>query len=192
MCAALASDPDGVVRAEALALEIADRLTPWRPSVARSPLPDDGGRARFLWRGWAARPFRILRPGKYGSTLCPLVLEAVARAAKDADLVQLGFGWNPGYPDGDESADAAPSTSSLVVPWAEHDGYVARAWPRLVERKARVPPNGLTRPLRRDFAAHGERFAVLRNPFEPMAALWQLGYQIDTIDQSAINLAMPV
>lgn len=164
---AIASDPAGIATAEALVCEVRQRLEPWgvpRPRGIRWRIEERP------WGGMAAdRPWMPSWP-------------AVHRFG-DPDAVgqQLpGEFWRR-WP---------LNTRSLGRRFAQ-DLAAHAEWRRLVARGARVTPTCAAVPVTPGASVVGMAFAALPDPFEPLLAVWGLGYAVDAIAEEVVVLVAP-
>lgn len=154
-CLALASDPDGIAAAEAHAEEALARLAPWRSAAGGGVIWRIGGPLRDT--RWALceelRLFDFLQHGE------ARVWESPAHTAFAARAHDAGKG------------------AFWVL--AQRHACGDQFWRSAAERGERAPlerSGVLDEVLRPPPAVAGRPFAEIPNPFEPLLAIWELGY----------------
>lgn len=187
-CVAIASDARAVATAEALGREVALRLAPWGvragPAVTwlvgASPLPPPlGGNGFAAIRGaletlaWAwARSPRVARYALRDRSSARRERLRALRLERDERWL--------GVRRGDEAHDASAPLAGLfraMELWAFASGeflHVSRA----AARMHRLPE-----------ALVGARVGGLPSPFEPLAALYELGYGLGPVTAEGVHLA---
>lgn len=192
---ALACDPDGVLRAEALALESATRCHPW------GARPVTGVRWRLLGPGAPAAPDAGTLPASIEARLAEEVfghyveddkrriVRSVERAARSvsgrrSDDHSVG---RPVVSDDDPAWRArlwdrgAPGDSFL------RNLVAQQVWRLLVERNVAVgkTPRGAPEKIK------GRPYAEMPSPFEALVELWSTGYYATKLDGAVIELCAP-
>ncbi|MFO0602197.1 MAG: hypothetical protein U0324_03435 [Polyangiales bacterium] len=183
---ALACDPDGVARVEALALELARRLAPWQ---------DRDAATRVVWRTvpWATPRFPVptsfaIRPG-FGA-MDALWKDGRWGAKEDGALgrsVERALRPVSGRPSGTVT-EAKPPLRADDPPWMKHfwqrDGAGQYAiyhiknralWAQSVALDLRVADD-------RDDHVGGQAFGALLDPAEPLLEVWRAGYVVGDVD----------
>ena len=184
-CAAFASDPAGILRAEQLAALAVERLRPWsyvrrrryRPSeeAAYPPL------TRVTWR--TVRPGDEVVPSRATPCVAGLVVDATSRACKDAGIAVAGL------PKDSHGAFYLQWGTTPASPEIDRAGH--EAWRTLAARGARIPRNGMSNPLPPGLATIGLPFAEVADPFEPLSGILDLGYLLEELAPGVAYLVAP-
>lgn len=174
MCLALAADISGAEAVEGLARDHVRALEPWGcPPHTRVAWSYGGepGRSEYKCRAHAA------------------AMDAAARNATPAERDRwVDEAWGMYMPFW-EAYRAGGARGCLAV----REDAVGAFWWRLATRRRGAVPPGLI--PRRSRTAHrglaGRRLRALRNPFESLLAIWQLGYACGEITADDIVLIVP-
>lgn len=192
---ALASDPAGALRAEALAMESAARCRPWGAK------PVTGVRWRVIDARAPQAPAAGALPARLESRIAEevfdhwieddkrRVIRSVERAARAVS--------------GRRSDDHTAGSPTLVEgdpPWrarlwdrgAPGDSFLrnlvaAQVWRMLAERQLTVAktPRGAPEKIK------GRPYAEMASPFEALVELWSTGYYATALDAAVIELCAP-
>ncbi len=165
LAVALASDPNGVAAAEALACEARARLAPW------------GTRAlsRVVW-WWLPRDW-VHSLGDARAAVRPYLFDDAEGAGVVAADARSIAAENPRF---------AALSARAVRDWrsvrslAWDDTARAVGWAHLAERGDVIEYGGPT----------GQRFADLPNPFAPVSDIWSTGYALVRVTADAIVLGV--
>ena len=175
-CLAVATDPDGIVAAEAHARETMSRLAPFGVTP----------RANLLWT------FVPEWPGanQGGAFLLDAVFMSLQRAADEG--TRPDFSMRAAFSDGAGKVQAelahhalGPLELRLCEPFLEVCGRASQ-WKRACELELAVPRYEYAPG--RFIAAEGKPFAQLPDPFEPLLALMLLGYWMSGATDDALVL----
>lgn len=183
---ALAADPEGVLAAEALARDYVRRLRYYDAPALDPPAvlwtfraPRLYARRRNTWGFFARRYAGLdarLRDMLWGSEL-PLDAVPLARRPR--------------------GADRSIYTRETSVLFADLRQYALLGVARsrgLGVTTTRVPERWWTLPAaeqQRQTRVEFRRFEELPDPFEPLLAIWRLGYALGPFDRDAIELVAP-
>ncbi|MEZ4383499.1 MAG: hypothetical protein R3A79_19370 [Nannocystaceae bacterium] len=186
LCAALTLASLPLALLEARAREAVAALWPWRGRRGGVPRPSDPPTA-IAWRVDESDGPLLLMRGT--ASLCPLLYEALARAAMDRR----------------EHAQVNLLSSQARVSYRYHrqhqwqpapqaDHAAAALYAALQASGAAVGPNGLSGALpcrgRRVFAPVGLPWASLADPFPSLLALWERGVAVERLEADTIVVAL--
>ncbi|WP_433336392.1 hypothetical protein [Spirillospora sp. CA-294931] len=168
--AALGSDPEGVLRAEAAARDCAEAMEPW----GAGPVPE-----KVIWRvgGPLSQPMRAAMPHEAGSHIRKLLFHA------------WGYRGRSDYGPGLSESLRRPGMFLSRAFWHAQLDWL---W-RLAAGEGHVIPAsyqyvGEHRPPER---VVGLTLGDLPNPFAPAVDLWATGYVLDKIEPAGIRLIAP-
>lgn len=173
MCLALAADVPGIEAAESFARDFVEALEPWgcRPLT------------RVAW--WYG--------GEPGQSVPRCSAHAAAQAA--AQGTGLHGEWRGWYDEATQIREqvwsgyrAGGSRACLEAGW---DAVAAFWWRLAVRRRGIVPPELIPRTRASHKALAGRPLRSLRDPFEPIMGIWQLGYGCGELTDHDIVLVMP-
>lgn len=162
-----ASDPEGITRAENLAIEALSRLSIFG---VEAPL-------RCFWRT-TRRDLNPSNQRREGTSenfkrLYEFVPAWLRRSANIGE---------------DTSALMSEINRTLEGPIAQ-DAYFAALWSQAQEKRYVVPASSPQYPVPEKIA--GQRFADLPDPFVPIMEIWSLGYIPDSLIAAGVVLTAP-
>lgn len=186
-CLSFAANPQAIEKAEQLTLSARQRLAIWnlRSGRCKYDIVSDELEplAQLCWRVVSAKanPLHLSRRQNH---LHGVLVDAVSRAAgyrrrqfpqlpQDAHQIHL---WPVSY-----GARASP----------EIDRSGDRVWRLLADSGTTVPAFGMSKTFPKTFKARGKRFSELENPFEPLCAIWSLGYILEELTPTDAFLVAP-
>ncbi|GLY91322.1 hypothetical protein [Actinoallomurus iriomotensis] len=155
------ADPEGILRAEAAARTVVERLVPW----------DVPATDRVVWRvgGPLAKPMRSTMPHPRAEVLRRLFFQEWRSSLGTVQHDHVP-GWDP---------------ASRFAARAAWHVRLNRAW-RLAADRALIVPSTVGRPQ-----VAGRSIAGLPDPFAPLIDVWALGYAFADITGDAIHLIAP-
>jgi hypothetical protein len=177
---AVALDVPGVLWAESLAQEAAQRLAVWgvrtqRPNICWCT----GGSPDELWRRFS--PARCALWGVAGvlpPEIAPeLVVKRRGPASNPLDVVY-------------ELLYFAPTRWRSVASVAYHDALAELRWEKGIQRELRLRPS-MVREARLPDALDWAELGSLPNPLPPLLDLWSLGYSLLDISRDCLFLVAP-
>jgi hypothetical protein len=158
---AIASDVAGVLRAEALAREVAARFAPW-----------------FPWCDPHAAVWRLFRRVTDVSLHADDLLREIRTALARSSRVE------PLQPQNGRRASALAPVGSVF----ERQRECARCWRWSADARQHVQTRGRG-AYRTPASPAALRFDQLANPFPPLFDLWATGYALDRLEPAAVVLA---